>query len=175
MDDFENAFGSAFNDSGTNKVVEDSQKKEESDLEKEQPDGHSTPEPVVSSSTESNTDAQPNRRRGRKKKTVADCDGGSTTEVGHFSCICDSKLIAQVRALAWKEHMTVRAVVEKMFSTCISKYEKKHGAIEVEQTKSTDELFWPLYLIAHDFSLPRADTELISGSLSAHFCIAIYL
>ena len=28
MDDFENAFGSAFNDSGTNKVVEDSQKKE---------------------------------------------------------------------------------------------------------------------------------------------------
>ena len=141
MYDFENAFGSAFNDSGTNKVVEDSQKKEESDLEKEQPDGHSTPEPVVSSSTESNTDAQPNRRRGRKKKTVADCDGGSTTEVGHFSCICDSKLIAQVRALAWKEHMTVRAVVEKMFSTCISKYEKKHGAIEVEQTKSTDELF----------------------------------
>ena len=141
MDDFENAFGSASNDLGNNKVVEDSQKQEEPAMEKELPDGHDTPGPVVSSSNESNTDAQPVRKRGRKKKTVANCDGGSTTEVGHFSCICDSKMIAQVRAIAWKEHMTVRAVVEKMFSTCISKYEKKHGAIEVEQTKSTDELF----------------------------------
>ena len=49
MDDFENAFGSAFNDPGTNKVVEDSQKQGEPALEKEQPDGHSTPEPVASS------------------------------------------------------------------------------------------------------------------------------
>ena len=141
MDDFENAFGSASNDLGNNKVVEDSQKQEEPVLEKELPDGHDTPGLVVSSSNECNTDAQPVRKRGRKKKTVANCDGGSTTEVGHFSCICDSKMIAQVRAIAWKEHMTVRAVVEKMFSTCISKYEKKHGAIEDEQTKSTDELF----------------------------------
>ena len=141
MDDFENAFGSASNDLGNNKVVEESQKREESALEKEQPDGHDTQEPVASSSNESNSDAQPVRKRGRKKKTVADCDGGSTVEVGHFSCICDSKLIDKVRALAWKEHMTVRAVVEKMFSNCISKYEKKHGVIEVEQTKCTDELF----------------------------------
>ena len=141
MDDFENAFGSASNDLGNNKVVEDSQKQEEPDLGKELPDGQGIPEPVASSTTETNTDTQPVRKRGRKKKTVADCDGGSTVEVGHFSCICDSKLIDKVRALAWKEHMTVRAVVEKMFSTCISKYEKKHGVIEVEQTKSTDELF----------------------------------
>ena len=141
MDDFENAFGSASSDMGTKKVVEDSQKQEEPASEKVQSDSHSTSEPVASSSTESNADAQPVRKRGRKKKTVADCDGGSTNEVGHFSCICDSKLIAQVRAIAWKEHMTVRAVVEKMFSTCISKYEKKHGVIEVEQGKSTDELF----------------------------------
>ena len=141
MDDFENAFGSASNDLGNNKVVEDSQKKEEPALGKELPDGQGIPEPVASSTTETNTDTQPVRKRGRKKKTVADCDGGSTVEVGHFSCICDSKLIDKVRALAWKEHMTVRAVVEKMFSTCISKYEKKHGVIEVEQTKSTDELF----------------------------------
>ena len=141
MDDFENAFGSASNDFGTNKVAEDSQKQEEPALEKELPDGQGIPESVASSSTESNTDAQPVHKRGRKKKTVADCDGGSTVEVGHFSCICDSKLIDKVRALAWMEHMTVRAVVEKMFSSCISKYEKKHGAIEVEQNKHTDELF----------------------------------
>lgn len=141
MDDFENAFGSASNDLGNNKVVEDSQKQEEPALEKELPDGQGIPELVASSTTETNTNTQPVRKRGRKKKTVADCDGDSTVEVGHFSCICDSKLIDKVRALAWKEHMTVRAVVEKMFSSCISKYEKKHGAIEVEQTKSTDELF----------------------------------
>ena len=141
MDDFENAFGSASNDLGSNKVVEDSQKQEEPALEKDQREGQSTTESVSPSSTEDNTDSQPVRRRGRKKKTVADCDGGFASEVGHFSCICDSKLIDKVRAIAWKEHMTVRAVVEKMFSTCISKYEKKHGAIEVEQTKSTDELF----------------------------------
>ncbi len=144
MDDFESAFSGATEDSGTHKVVEDFPKQEVQEdpaLDNEQTDGHNSPESVASSSTESNTDAQPTRRRGRKKKTVADCDGGSATEVGHFSCICDSKLIAQVRAIAWKEHMTVRAVVEKMFSSCISKYEKKHGAISIEQTKSTDELF----------------------------------
>ena len=141
MDDFENAFGSAFNDLGNNKVVEEYPKQEDPALENEHSNDQSSPEPVASSSTESDTDAQPVRKRGRKKKTVANCDGGSTVEVGHFSCICDSKLIDKVRALAWKEHMTVRAVVEKMFSSCISKYEKKHGAIEVEQTKHTDELF----------------------------------
>lgn len=141
MDDFESAFGSASNDLSTNKVVEESQKHEESALEKEQPDGHSTHETDASSSVEGNTDAQPVRKRGRKKKTVADCDGGSSTEVGHFSCICDSKLIDQVRAIAWKEHMTVRAVVESMFSKCIAKYEKKNGPVQIEQSRSSDDLF----------------------------------
>lgn len=141
MDDLESAFGSAFNDSGTNKVVEESKKHEEPALGKEQPEGHSTQESVGLSSTESKTDAQPVRRRGRKKRTVADCDGGSTTEVGHFSCICDFKLIDQVRAIAWKEHMTVRAVVESMFSKCIAKYEKKNGPVQIEQSRTSDDLF----------------------------------
>jgi len=138
----DNAFMGLFGDV-PNKGAETSReppKQDESHVSEEQTSkvnkGESGNKPVEEVATET-----PVRRRGRKKKTVADCDGGSTTEVGHFSCICDSKLIAQVRALAWKEHMTVRAVVEKMFSTCVSKYEKKHGAIEVEQTKSTDELF----------------------------------
>ena len=80
-------------------------------------------------------------KRGRKKKGVAGCDDKSSSEVGHFSCICNSKLIAQVRAIAWKEHLTVRAVVESMFSKCIAKYEKKHGPIQIEQSRPADELF----------------------------------
>lgn len=80
-------------------------------------------------------------KRGRKKKGVAGGGDKSFSEAGHFSCICDSRLIAQVRAIAWKEHMTVRAVVESMFSKCIARYEKKHGPIRIEQSRSADELF----------------------------------
>lgn len=80
-------------------------------------------------------------KRGRKKKGVADCNDKSSSEVGHFSCICNSKLIALVRAIAWKEHLTVRAVVESMFSKCIAKYEKKHGPIPTEHSRPADELF----------------------------------
>lgn len=80
-------------------------------------------------------------KRGRKKKGGADCDDKSFSEVGHFSCICNSKLIAQVRAIAWKEHLTVRAVVESMFSKCIAKYEKKHGPIQTEHGRPADDLF----------------------------------
>ena len=58
MDDFENAFGSASNDSGTNKVGEDSQKKREPALEKKQTNEQSTPEPVATSSTKRNTNAK---------------------------------------------------------------------------------------------------------------------
>lgn len=137
---FMGLFGDVPNKGAETSRVEEPPKQDESHVSEEQTskvnNGESGNKPVEEVATET-----PVRRRGRKKKTVADCDGGSTVEVGHFSCICDSKLIDKVRALAWKEHMTVRAVVEKMFSTCISKYEKKHGVIEVEQTKSTDELF----------------------------------
>lgn len=37
--------------------------------------------------------------------------------------------------------MTVRAVVESMFSKCIAKYEKKHGPIQTGQSRPADELF----------------------------------
>ena len=80
-------------------------------------------------------------KRGRKRKGAAGGGDKSFSEAGHFSCICDSRLIAQVRAIAWKEHMTVRAVVESMFSKCIARYEKKHGPIQTEHGRPADDLF----------------------------------
>ena len=81
------------------------------------------------------------RKRGRRRKGIDSTDGATADKTGHFSCICDKDLIAKVRAIAWQEHMTVRAVVESMFSKCIAKYEKKRGPIQIEPNQSSEELF----------------------------------
>ena len=81
------------------------------------------------------------RKRGRRRKGDGSIDGASADKVGHFSCICDKDLIVKVRAIAWQEHMTVRAVVEGMFSKSIAKYEKKRGPIQIEPSHSPEELF----------------------------------
>ena len=91
------------------------------------------------SSTPSATTEESVRRRGRKKKDASNAEDAIADKAGHFSCICDKDLIAKVRAIAWQEHMTVRAVVENMFTKCIAKYEKKHGAIKTEQSNTTSE------------------------------------
>ena len=81
------------------------------------------------------------RKRGRRRKD-ADCtDGATADKAGHFSCVCDKDIIAKVRAIAWQEHMTVRAVVESMFSKCIAKYEKKRGPIQIVPNLPSEELF----------------------------------
>ena len=79
--------------------------------------------------------------RGRRRKGIDSTDGATADKTGHFSCICDKDLIAKVRAIAWQEHMTVRAVVESMFSKCIAKYEKKRGPILIEPSQPSEELF----------------------------------
>ena len=84
---------------------------------------------------------KPVRKRGRRRKGDVSTDGSTPDKVGHFSCICDKDLIAKVRAIAWQEHMTVRAVVESMFSKCVTKYEKKRGTIQIEPNQSSEELF----------------------------------
>ena len=84
---------------------------------------------------------KPVRKRGRRRKDDDSTDGAAADKVGHFSCICDKDLIAKVRAIAWQEHLTVRAVVESMFSKCITKYEKKRGPIQIEPNESSEELF----------------------------------
>ena len=81
------------------------------------------------------------RKRGRRRKADGGTEGVTTNSAGHFSCICDKDLIAKVRAIAWQEHLTVRAVVESMFSKCIAKYEKKRGPIHIEPCKPSEELF----------------------------------
>ena len=82
------------------------------------------------------------RKRGRRRKGIDSTDGATADKTGHFSCICDKDLIAKVRAIAWQEHLTVRAVVESMFSKCIAKYEKKRGPIQIEPSQPSEELFW---------------------------------
>ena len=81
------------------------------------------------------------RKRGRRSKGIDSTDGSTADKAGHFSCICDKDLIAKVRAIAWQEHMTVRAVVEGMFTKCIAKYEKKRGPIQIEPNRPSEELF----------------------------------
>lgn len=133
-----NEFDNAFNNALMGSVVETHDKQEEI-TESNQSSGEDTPKPVSQHPTDGNTDSQPLRKRGRKKKDAADF--GTTNEAGHFSCLCDSNMIAKVRAIAWKEHMTVRAVVESMFSKCIAKYEKKNGPVQIDQCRSSDDLF----------------------------------
>ena len=84
---------------------------------------------------------KPVRKRGRSRKGDVSTDDSTPDKVGHFSCVCDKDLIAKVRAIAWQEHLTVRAVVESMFSKCIAKYEKKRGPIQIEPNQPSEELF----------------------------------
>ena len=90
---------------------------------------------------ESNAAEKTVHKRGRRRKGYDSTDGSTADKAGHFSCICDKDLIDKVRAIAWQEHLTVRAVVESMFSKCIAKYEKKRGPIQIEPNQSSEELF----------------------------------
>ena len=142
MSEFDNAFNNASIGSGINKVnVTGKQEESINPQENKQISGENDTEIVLQTSVTNAPAEQALRKRGRKKKDAGTVDANSTTAVGHFSCICDSKLIAQVRAIAWQEHMTVRAVVESMFSKCIAKYEKKHGVILFKQSRPSEELF----------------------------------
>ena len=90
---------------------------------------------------ESNAAEKSVRKRGRRRKGNDNTDGATADKTGHFSCICDKDLIAKVRAIAWQEHLTVRAVVESMFTKCIAKYEKKRGPIQIDPSQPSEELF----------------------------------
>ena len=81
------------------------------------------------------------RKRGRRRKGIDSTGGATADKTGHFSCICDKDLIAKVRAIAWQEHLTVRSVVESMFTKCTAKYEKKRGPIQIEPNRPSEELF----------------------------------
>ena len=90
---------------------------------------------------ETNVTEKSVRKRGRRRKDAGCTDRSTADKVGHFSCVCDKDLIATVRAIAWQERLTVRAVVEGMFSKCIAKYEKKRGPIQIVPNQPSEELF----------------------------------
>ena len=48
-----------------------------------------------------------------------------------FAFICDKITVAKVKAIAAKESVTIRELMEFMMNQVIARYEKKNGTIEV--------------------------------------------
>lgn len=49
-----------------------------------------------------------------------------------FCFVCDKSLIAKVKAIAEKERLTIRQLMERMMTIGINRYERKNGAINVD-------------------------------------------
>lgn len=47
-----------------------------------------------------------------------------------FAFICDKTLVAKVKAIATKEDITIRELMEYMMTQGITRYEKKNGAVD---------------------------------------------
>lgn len=63
------------------------------------------------------------------------------TDWVRFNTICNKELVNKVRAIADRNHSSIRDVVELMFRRCINAYEQKNGIITIEQKKPLEELF----------------------------------
>lgn len=63
------------------------------------------------------------------------------TDWVRFNTICNKELVDKVRAIADRNHSSIRDVVELMFRRCINAYEQKNGIITIEQKKPLEELF----------------------------------
>ena len=63
------------------------------------------------------------------------------TDWVRFNTICNKELVDKVRAIADRNHSSIRDVVELMFRRCINTYEQKKGIITIEQKKPLEELF----------------------------------
>ena len=63
------------------------------------------------------------------------------TDQVRFNTICNKELVDKVRAIADRNHSSIRDVVELMFRRCINTYEQKNGIITIEQKKPLEELF----------------------------------
>lgn len=63
------------------------------------------------------------------------------TDWVRFNTICNKELVDKVRAIADRNHSSIRDVVELMFRRCIKAYEQKNGIITIEQKKPLEELF----------------------------------
>ena len=63
------------------------------------------------------------------------------TDWVRFNTICNKELVDKVRAIADRNHSSIRDVVELMFRRCINAYEQKNGIITIEQKEPLEELF----------------------------------
>ena len=63
------------------------------------------------------------------------------TDWVRFNTICNKELVDKVRAIADRNHSSIRDVIELMFRRCINAYEQKNGIITIEQKKPLEELF----------------------------------
>ena len=51
-----------------------------------------------------------------------------------FAFICSKTLVAKVKAIASKEEVTIRELMEYMVTQGVIRYEKKHGVIDVPES-----------------------------------------
>ena len=88
---------------------------------------------------EAHRDMTPNVNQ-EKTPTTASVATTQTDWV-RFNTICNKELVDKVRAIADRNHSSIRDVVELMFRRCINAYEQKNGIITIEQKKPLEELF----------------------------------
>ena len=88
---------------------------------------------------EAHRDMTPNVNQ-EKTPTTASIATTQTDWV-RFNTICNKELVDKVRAIADRNHSSIRDVIELMFRRCINAYEQKNGIITIEQKKPLEELF----------------------------------
>ena len=89
---------------------------------------------------EAQRDMTPNVNQEGTKPTATSVATTQTNWV-RFNTICNKELVDKVRAIADRNHSSIRDVVELMFRRCINAYEQKNGIITIEQKKPLEELF----------------------------------
>lgn len=89
---------------------------------------------------EAQRDMTPNVNQEGTKPTATSVATTQTDWV-RFNTICNKELVDKVRAIADRNHSSIRDVVELMFRRCINAYEQKNGIITIEQKKPLEELF----------------------------------
>ena len=89
---------------------------------------------------EAQRDMTPNVNQEGTKPTTTSVATTQTDWV-RFNTICNKELVDKVRAIADRNHSSIRDVVELMFRRCINTYEQKNGIITIEQKKPLEELF----------------------------------
>ena len=89
---------------------------------------------------EAQRDMTPNVNQEGTKPTTTSVATTQTDWV-RFNTICNKELVDKVRAIADRNHSSIRDVVELMFRRCINAYEQKNGVITIEKKKPLEELF----------------------------------